>query len=153
MDDKEIFLEDWKMTKSRIQHFDDVVMRTRLQGIPIATALQGVAFITSDSIGKMNIPIFDQTWPVFSLIILAGMLYLIPVLFLDIFHFLLLLKAVKYAKKIEKEKFENKLNITHAITSNWLTVLHLLAYGIYFAILAIGYIFLKEAQNILAGLE
>lgn len=153
MDDDEIILEDWKITKDRIKHFDDILMRTRLQGIPIATALQAAAFITSGSIGKITVPVLGSDWPIFSLILLAGILYLIPVLLLDLFHFSLLIIAVNHAKKIEEENFNQKLGITRALTKRWLTILHVLAYGVYLAIFVIGLHLINQAPNILEKLN
>jgi hypothetical protein len=143
LDAVELRFEDWKMTKNRIKHFDDIVMKTRVQGIPIATAIQAAAFVSAASVGKIETTIFNYQISVFSIIILSSLTYLVPVLLLDIFHFKLLLKAVKHASKIEEEEpFKGKLEITHKLTSRGLSVLHSLGgYGTYFVIFLAGFYF------------
>jgi len=156
--DEEFKLEDWKMTKDRIKHFDDVLMRTRVEGIPIATALQAAAFVTAKDVGyiQTKIPLIFGTisLPVFSLIILASLAYLIPVLLLDILHFVLLKKAVEHAYDLEEE-LGNKIKITHKLTSFWLTLLHTVgAYLIYAVIFLAGiYFALFGADGILTPLK
>lgn len=158
MDDDEIILEDWKMTKDRIKHFDDVVMRTRLQGLPIATALQAAAFLTSDTVGRINVNILNLNiinLPVFSLIILAGLVYLIPVILLDAVHFKLLMQAVKHAQKIEQmSRFKEKLGITTALTGGWLTVLHAGGAAVaYFLIIIVGSYLVVTGPQIISNLS
>lgn len=157
MDDDEIILEDWKMTKDRIKHFDDVVMRTRLQGIPIATALQAAAVLTADTFEKIavTIPYLNFNIPLFSLIVLAGLVYLIPVIFLDWVHFILLMKAVKHALKIEAyPQFKNKLGITGALTSKSLTWLHKGgAIFAYLLIMTVGLIFVFSGPDIIKNIS
>src|SRR6266567_1441091 len=43
--DSELYLKDWEMTKDRIKHFDDVVIRIRTQGVPLATAILAAGFV------------------------------------------------------------------------------------------------------------
>lgn len=132
------------MSKDRIKHFDDVIMRTRITGLPIATGLQAAAFLTSDTIGKIHPPMLSPLEiPIFSLIMIASVLYLIPVFLFDILHFTLLLKAVKHAKSIEnQEVFRGKLEITTKLTSHRLTMIHKFAgYGIYLIIIGSGIFF------------
>ncbi len=149
--DEAFKLEDWKMTKDRIKHFDDVLMRTRVEGIPIATALQAAAFVTAKDVGyiQTKIPFIGDpiSLPVFSLIILASLAYLVPVLLLDILHFVLLKKAVEHAYDLEKQ-LGNKIQITHKLTSFWLTLLHTVgAYLIYGMIFAAGIYFAFFGAN------
>jgi len=80
-DDDLLQLEDWKVSKDRIKHFDDIIMRTRIGGLPIATGLQAAAFLTSNTIGKIQPEIFPFDITIFSLIMFASVLYLIPVFF------------------------------------------------------------------------
>ncbi len=152
MDDDEIRLEDWKMTKDRIKHFDDMVMKTRVQGLPIATAIQAIAFATLTSVGKIQTNVLGL--PVFSLIIIAGLIYLIPVLLLDILHLALLTKAVKHAKLIEDNYFKDKLTITNVLSDKKLTVLHVVGgLGIYAVVFGAGLYFLFVAPQILLQLK
>ena len=155
MDDSDqIKLEDWKMTKDRIKHFDDVVMRTRLQGLPIASAIQASAFITADTIGKIELNIFGATFPVFSVLVLAGLFYLVPVILLDVLHFSLLRKAVGHAISIEDHGiFKENLGITKALTSTRLTLLHSVgAYSIYALMILVGIFLIWKAPDILINL-
>ena len=57
-------------------------------------------------------------------VFLFASLYLLPIAFLDFFHFNLLLKAVKHAQYIENNYFDGKLQITTKLTSPILTILH-----------------------------
>lgn len=136
----ELQLEDWKMTKDRIKHFDDVIMRTRVGGLPIATGLQTVAFLTSDTIGKIHPDLIPINISIFSLIMLSSVLYIIPVFLFDILHFQLLIKAVNHAREIEaSDHFKGKLQITTKLTSHKLTVIHRYAgFAIYVAIMITG---------------
>jgi len=143
-DDLSIKLEDWKMAKDRIKHFDDVIMRTRIQGLPIGTGLQAVAFITSNSIGRVQWDVSGYfSIPVFSLIMFASVLYLIPVFLFDIVHFRLLILSVRHAREIENQScFKDKLQITNKLTSPKLTRLHEFAgYGIYVIVIGSGILF------------
>lgn len=139
----ELQLEDWKMTKDRIKHFDDVIMRTRVGGLPIATGLQTVAFLTSDTIGKIHPDLIPFNLSIFSLIMISSVFYIIPVFLFDILHFQLLVKAVRHAREIEaSDHFKGKLQITTKLTSHKLTTLHRYAgYAIYIAIMVTGIIF------------
>jgi hypothetical protein len=44
LSDEDLRLEDWKMPNDRVKYLDDTVMRTRLQGLPIATSIQAAAW-------------------------------------------------------------------------------------------------------------
>lgn len=145
-DDDAIILEDWKMTKDRIKHFDDILMRTRTQGLPIAAIIQGIGFFTKDRIGDIQISFAGINTTVFPMIILAGLLYLIPIVTLDILHFKLLLLSVDRAKEIEElPKFKNKLKITHVLTNRGLSILHATgAYAVYGLIFIFGILYLVD---------
>ncbi|MDH5463586.1 MAG: hypothetical protein OEW49_04695 [Nitrosopumilus sp.] len=141
MDENDLRLEDWKMAKDRIKHFDDIVMKTRVQGIPIATAMQIAAFVTASSVGHITTGFFNL--PVFSLILISSIIYLVPVVLLDFFHFWLLLKAVSHAKDIEsKPPFKGNLRITHVLSNNKYTALHSIGgYLIYSLVFGVGIYF------------
>lgn len=139
MKDEEFFIKDWEMTKDRIKHFDDVVIRLRIQGLPIATAIQAAGWISFPYTKNIIVPFFNCTTA--ALILLFGSLYLIPIMILDMFHLHLMLKAVGYAKFIENDKFGGKIQITNKLTSRGLTLLHsVVAASVYLLILAFGLI-------------
>lgn len=149
MNEDDILLEDWKITKDRIKHFDDVIMKTRVQGLPIATTIQAAAFASLGSIGKISIQFAGFDLHVFSLIIFAGLVYLVPILLLDLLHYKLLLKAVAHAKSIEERpQFVGKLEITHKLSSRGLSFLHAAGgYGVYIVVFASGIYFALIAVN------
>lgn len=152
MDENDLRLEDWKMTKDRIKHFDDMVMKTRVQGLPIATAIQAIAFASLASVGKIQTTILDLS--VFSLIIIASLIYLVPVLLLDILHLILLSKAVKHAKNIEENFFKETISITRILSSRKLTALHVAGgIGIYAVVFGAGFYFLYVAPQILPAIK
>jgi len=134
----DLVLEDWKMTKDRIKHFDDVVIRLRLQGIPIGTAIQAIGIASFQYTQNVRFWNINAT----SFIILLGSLYLIPIFLLDILHYRLLLISVSHAKQIEAmPTYKDKLQITTKLTSPKLTRLHtictILVYGF---VIAFGFI-------------
>jgi hypothetical protein len=136
MRDDDLVLEDWKMTKDRIKHFDDIVIRLRLGGVPIASAIIGAGLAsfqyTSTVVFRTNSYAINAT----SIVILLGALYILPICVLDLFHYHLLLIAVNHARSIEQqERFKGKLQITTKLTSPTLTKLHrLFALIIYIAV-------------------
>lgn len=142
MDEDKLLLEDWKMTKDRIKHFDDVVIRIRLQGIPIATAIFAVGFASFQYTREIRLSIGCSTINAPALIILLGSLYLIPIFALDLFHFRLLLISVEHARTIEQEsKFKGRLQITTNLTSPKLTKLHTaVAVLLYLGVIIFGFI-------------
>ncbi|MHA1672724.1 MAG: hypothetical protein ACTSYI_03770 [Promethearchaeota archaeon] len=121
----EFLLEDWRMAKDRIKHFDDVVIKLRLEAIPISGLL-------------ITLGITQQV----DVLFLIAAIYLIPIFLLDIVHFTLLIKSVKYALELET-KLNNQVNITTRLTRTWISVLHGLGYLIYFAIWISIYIIFK----------
>jgi hypothetical protein len=147
-DDDNLRLEDWKMSNDRVKYRDDTVMRTRIQGLPIATSIQAAAFTTlgakigDTTVGQTNVAIGDFNLAVFQLIIGAGLAYLIPVLLLDILHYKLLVKAAHHTKHIEKKYFKDRLSITTKLITARYTLMHTIgAYLIYGFIFVFGILF------------
>jgi len=144
MSKEDLILKDWEMTKDRIKHFDDVVMRIRIGGIPIATAIQAAGFIAYPHIHDLIIILqlgqHQFQLPALSLIFLASALYLFPIALLDGLHYKLLLIAVNHAKEIESlDNYKGKLQITTKLTSPWLTRIHTFAaYSVYVFIAGLG---------------
>jgi hypothetical protein len=148
-DEDNLRLEDWKMSNDRVKYLDDTVMRTRIQGLPIATSIQAAACTTlgakigDTTVGQTNVfSIGDFHLAVFQLIVGAGLAYLIPVLLLDILHYMLLIKAANHTKYIETQYFKDKLSITTKLTASHYTHLHTVgAYLIYGFIFVFGILF------------
>ena len=136
MKDDDLVLEDWKMTKDRIKHFDDVVIRLRLGGIPIASAIIGAGLASFQYTSKIVFTICDLTINATSIVMLLGAFYLLPIFALDVFHFQLLKISVEHARQIERlEKYKDKLQITTKLTSPTLTKVHtLIAIIIYLSV-------------------
>jgi hypothetical protein len=129
--DELLLLEDWKMAKSKIEFFDDTIMRTRVQGLPIFSAIQAFGFLTSNNIFQIG----NTAYPLGVYVMIGGLVYLTAILCLDILHYLLLVKARNRAIAIESTPaFKGKLMVTHVLSSRGLTILHSLGgYAIYFA--------------------
>jgi hypothetical protein len=147
-DEENLRLEDWKMSNDRVKYLDDTVMRTRIQGLPIATSIQAAAFTTlgakigDTTVGQTMVSIGGLNLAVFQLIIGAGLAYLIPVLLLDVVHYWLLLKAVDHTTKVEDTYFKDKLSITGILTHRKYTLMHTVgAYLIYAFIFIFGILF------------
>ena len=138
--DELLLLEDWKMAKSKIEFFDDTIMRTRLQGLPIFSAIQAFGFLTSNNVLKVGFPLDS----IGVAIVIGGLIYLTAILCLDILHYSLLVKARNRAREIESmPTFKGKLMITHTLSSPGLTVLHTLGgYSIYFAFYLVTFLLL-----------
>ena len=153
MEDDEILVEDWKMTKETIRHFGDVVMRIRLEGLPIATTIQAAAFATISTISNPKITIFNTEVTIFSMIMFASLLYLVPIFLLDIFYFHMLRKAVNHAREIEKmERFKDKLMLTTRLTSPKLTKAHrIIGHAIYLIVIVGGIVFGIFGSEIVAS--
>lgn len=100
--DTDLVFEDWKMTKDRIKHFDDVAIRLRIGGIPIASAIIGAGLASFQYTSTIVFSIGNFSINATSIVILLGAFYLLPILALDIFHFHLLLISVEHAKQIEQ---------------------------------------------------
>jgi len=142
--DTELLLEDWKMTKDRIKHFDTMVMKLRVQGLPIAAVIQAIAFFVSSQADGISINILGYEFSVFAIIVMTALFYLVPVLFLDVLHFLLLYSSVKHALQLEKNHFNNKIQITHKLTNKFYTIMHIIGgYGVYALIYVIGIYFIS----------
>jgi hypothetical protein len=135
----DLILKDWEMTKDRIKHFDDVIIRLRLQGIPIGTAIQAIGLASFQY--TQNIKILNILSAA-SLIVALGSIYLIPIFALDILHYTLLLISVEHARQIEAmPKYKGKLQITTKLTKPWLTKLHwFCAIAVYIGIIIAGFI-------------
>jgi hypothetical protein len=125
------------MAKDRIKHFDDIVIRLRLGGVPIASAIIGAGLASfqythSIMFSIANLGSVNAT----SIVILLGAFYLLPICALDMFHYRLLLIAVDHARQIEQqENYKGKLQITTKLTSPILTKIHtIVAMIIYIAV-------------------
>jgi len=137
--EEDLILKDWEMTKDRIKHFDDVVIRLRLQGIPIGTAIQAIGLASFQYTQNIRI------WNILSaasLIVALGSIYLIPIFALDMLHYTLLLISVEHARQIEAmPKYKGKLQITTRLTKPLLTKLHwFCAIAVYIGIIIAGFI-------------
>jgi len=136
MRDEDLILEDWKMTKDRIKHFDDVVIRLRLGGVPIASAIISAGLASFQYTSRVLFNFFGYSISGTSIIILLGAAYILPICVLDVFHFKLLTIAVGHARNIEQQdRFKGRLQVTTKLTSPILTKIHLIvALTIYIAI-------------------
>ncbi len=142
MSKPDLTLKDWEMTKDRIKHFDDVVIRLRLQGIPIATAIMAVGLASFPYTHPIRVSIFHWVITATSLIIALGSVYLIPIFALDALHYKLLLLSVKHAKEIEQSpKYKGKLQVTTILTSPILTRVHTVcALAVYLGVIVFGFV-------------
>ncbi|MFX0059750.1 MAG: hypothetical protein ACFE75_04560 [Candidatus Hodarchaeota archaeon] len=112
----DLIVINWRTFKDRIKFFDDIIAKLRLEGTPICIGIYTLGYLA-------------QFW----LIYLLGIFYVIGILCLDSLHFILLMAAVKQAKKIE-EKFEKEiLTVTKYLTTNWRTALHFIGVFILYA--------------------
>lgn len=123
--DDELILKDWEMTKDRIKHFDDAVIKLRTEGIPIAVAIQGGAWAALNYTKDLRIPILCWNPTVVSIVFLLGFFYLLGIGMLDALHFHLLRIAVRHGRGIERlPQFKDKLLITTKLTGKGLTLVH-----------------------------
>jgi hypothetical protein len=138
MVETDLILKDWEMTKDRIKHFDDVIIRLRLQGIPIGSAILALGLSSFQYIKNLQISGIS----IAALIVALGSIYLIPIFLLDLVHYNLMLISVRHAKEIEAlPKYKNKLQITTKLTSKKLTYLHTACTIIvYCGVIALGFI-------------
>ena len=138
MSKSDLVLEDWKMTKDRIKHFDDVVIRLRLQGIPIGTAIQAIGLASLQYTRNIRIWGISAT----SFIVALGSVYLLPIFLLDLLHYNLMLISVRHGKYIEAlPAYQGKLQITTKLTSHKLTVLHTVcAILVYSGVIVLGFV-------------
>lgn len=145
LEDEELILEDWRVTKDRIKHFDDVVIRLRLGGVPIASAIIGAGLASFQYTSLIMFSIGKYTINATSIVILLGAFYLLPIFTLDMFHLHLLLISVEHARQIEnQEEYRGKLQITTKLTSPFLTKIHTLIaviiyLGVFTTALALAY--------------
>ena len=144
----DLVLEDWKVTKDRIKHFDDVVIRLRMGGIPIASAIVGAGLASFQYTSSLVFEIGCLSINATSVVILLGALYLLPILALDMFHFRLLLISVEHARQIEqREEYKGKLQITTKLTSPFLTRTHTAVSIIIYGIVFVTALWLAYAAN------
>ncbi len=136
MNDITLMFEDWKMTKDRIKHFDETMLRLRIQGIPMAAAIIAAAFASMEY--TRHVVVFG--FPLTSLILFLGSFYIVPIFGLDYFNFRLLVAAVNHARWIEEQpEFKGKLQVTTKLTSQRFTVNHrLLAFLLYVMLILFG---------------
>ena len=127
VDNDELILEDWKMTKDRIKHFDTLLSSLRLQSIPLGTGVLTVGFyLISDN------PSNSQ----YSYIFLFASILMVPFLIIDILHLIMLSQSVNHAIDIEnKEPFKGHLTITTKLTSKRNTCLHYIGSLLIYAII------------------
>src|SRR5438046_6606007 len=113
------------MTKDRIKHFDDMVIRIRTQGVPVATAILAAAFIASPTLKSIQVDLSLIKVSSLSLVFGASALLITAIGLLDMLHYNLLLLAVNHALELEnRSEFKGKLRITHKLTSPLLTFAH-----------------------------
>jgi hypothetical protein len=117
-------LEDWKMTKDRIKHFDDLIFRLRLEGIPIASGIIGVGLVSYNYTSDIVLDLGNFTIGAPSLVILLAAFYLMPIFALDMVYYDLLRRAVEHAEKIEESHFNETISITRKLTSKYLSIAH-----------------------------
>jgi predicted PurR-regulated permease PerM len=140
LDKDDLILEDWKMTKDRIKHFDDLIFRLRLEGIPIASGIIGVGLASFQYTSDIIFQIGNFTINATSIVVLLGAFYLMPVFALDMVYYKLLNKAVNHAREIESKEFNQNLKITGILTSHFLTYAHTaIAIFIYLSLMAASF--------------
>jgi hypothetical protein len=150
MKDEDLILEDWKMTKDRIKHFDDIVIRLRLEGVPITSAIIGAGLASFQYTSKVVFRINNYALNATSIVLLLGAFYIFPICILDLFHYRLLVIAVDHARSIEQEeKFKGRLQITTKLTSPTLTRIHLIVAMFIYVALFIGAIILAYMVNLM----
>jgi hypothetical protein len=132
LNSEDLLLEDWKMAKDRIGHFNERITEIRIASPTISVAIQGAAFVANY---QYHVPPQISKY-----LLIFGALILIPLFALDQFYFWLLLKAVDRAKEIENLKpFRGYLKITHVLTGRPLTIFHeFAALFLYFLLIGSG---------------
>ena len=150
MKDEDLVLEDWKMTKDRIKHFDDIVIRLRLEGVPISMAIIGAGLGSFQYTSKVIFNVGHYSISATSIVLLLAALYILPLCILDAFHYHLLVIAVDHARSIEQqERFQGKLQITTKLTSPTLTIIHLVVAMVIYVGLFIASIILAYMVNLM----
>lgn len=125
------------MTKEQIRHFDDMIIRLRVEGISISLVIIGIGFTIVQLAPNVVIPIIN--WSAASAMFIFASLYLFPIFLFDMVHFKLLLTSVDYAISLENQYFAGKIALTNTLTSKYLTWLHTGAfYFLYLVIIVIG---------------
>lgn len=139
MDKTELLLEEWKITKDRISHFDEIVIRLRIEGISLALLIIGIGFTIVQYAPKVYVNLLQ--WSAAGLIFIFASLYLIPIFSFDMLHYYLLLKSVKHSIEIERELFLDKIAITQKLTAKTLTVIHSIFFiALYIVIITMGFL-------------
>ena len=123
MENDSLILEDWKMTNDRIKHFDGIIIRLRLGGIPIASAIIGAGLASFKYTSTIMFSIASFTINATSIVILLGAFCLIPICALDMFYYWLLQISVDHAREIEEKIFKAEL-ITTKLTKRPYTIVH-----------------------------
>ncbi|HDQ07937.1 MAG TPA: hypothetical protein ENN44_04070 [Methanoculleus sp.] len=136
-DSDRLFIEDWKVTKDRIKHFDDIILKIRLEGIPIAVALFSLGYYLIPTLQTYEFPIFGNAAPI---PFLSASLYICGLMGMDVVHFILLLDSVKHSIWIEDlPQFRGKLQITTKLTDDKITFFHILYTAMFYvSILAVS---------------
>ncbi len=145
-EETDLVFQDWLMTKDRIRHFDEIVVKIRIEGAPIATAIYGIGVLAFPYAQQvlLTVPLVGWKLSAPSLLFYFGAVYIIAMALMDFLHLKLLGIAVEHARLIEKqEPYKGKLEITTKLTNRPLTALH---YGSMFLMYA-----LLAAVGILAG--
>jgi hypothetical protein len=139
MDPTELLLEEWKVTKDRISHFDEIVIRLRLEGISLALLIIGIGFMIVQYAPTVHVTEID--FSAAGLVFIFASAYLIPIFFFDMFHYHLLIKSVEHSIWIENQIFPGRKSITQKLTSKFLTTIHsILFIGLYLIIISMGFV-------------
>ena len=139
MDSTELLLEEWKLTKDRISHFDEIVIRLRLEGISLALLIIGIGFMIVQYAPTVHVTEID--FSAAGLVFIFASAYLIPIFFFDMLHYHLLIQSVEHSISIEKMIFSDRKSITQKLTSKFLTTIHsVLFIALYLIIISMGFI-------------
>lgn len=160
IDDKALYLEDYRMTQDRIKHFENILTRIRVGAFPVTAVFIGLAFgfLTFTDAKDISINIHGYNISIASLIFLISGIYFLSMALLDKFYYKLLQRVIEHAKYLEQNIFDNKLQITTKLTSNDSKNLHenarRLLYTVYLIFLGFGLVLLilQSLFNIITGL-
>ena len=73
---KDLVFEDWLMAKDRIRHFDETVVRIRIEGAPIATAIYGIGVLAIPYAKQVTLPLFEWKLLALSVLFYFGAFYI-----------------------------------------------------------------------------
>jgi hypothetical protein len=113
-------LKEWEMANDRIKYFNQMCFQLRERGFLVSGGIQAVALASINYTQNILIRNFSLT----SLILYFGVLYLIPIILLDMFYFHLLRESVSYAIRLEDTYFQSRLGLTSKLTSSGKTLWH-----------------------------